>query len=107
MCISIKCVTMTALVFLGLEFLLVPARIASLLSGTLQEKQAIGRLFGRHQKVFFARLVASLLGAAGLIAMLVQSHYDPFCYFFGFAIILTAELLDRYIFYAGREISRL
>jgi anaerobic dimethyl sulfoxide reductase subunit C (anchor subunit) len=100
-------VTVTALGFLVVELLLVSARMAGLLSGSLEEKQAIGRLFGRHQKVFFARLVASLLGAAGLIAMLVQSHYDPFCYFFGFAIILTAELLDRYIFYAGREVSRL
>jgi len=100
-------VTLTALVFLGCELILVPARMASLLSGTLQEKQAIGRLFERHKTVFFGRLVASLVGAAVLIAMLVQSNYDAFFYFLGFAIILTAEVLDRYIFYAAREVSRL
>ncbi len=103
----LRMVTLTALVFLGCEFLLVPARMASLLSGTLQEKQAIGRLFERHKTVFFGRLVASLIGAAVLIAMLVQSSYGPFLYFLGFAIILSAEVLDRYIFYAAREVSRL
>jgi anaerobic dimethyl sulfoxide reductase subunit C (anchor subunit) len=97
----------TALAFLVVGLVLALARIAGLLPGTLEEKQAIGRLFGRHKKIFFVRFASGLLGAAGLIAMLVQSHYDPFCYFFGFAIVLIAELLDRYIFYAAREVSRL
>ncbi len=72
-----------------------------------QEKQAITRLFERHQKIIFARFVAGLLGTAGLIEFVARSHYDPFCYFFAFAIILIAELLDRYVFYAAREVSRL
>ncbi len=99
--------TMMALGFLGVELLLVLTRIVSLLSDSLQEKQALGLLYQRHKKEFFARLVLSLMGAAALITMLVQSHYDPFCYSFGFAIILAGELLDRYIFYAAREVSRL
>ena len=86
---------------------MVATRIAGLRSGSPQEKQAMGRLFERHKKVIFARLVSSLLGAAGLIAMIVQIHYDPFCYFFGFLILLIAELLGRYVFYAAREVSRL
>ena len=47
------------------------------------------------------------MGIAGLIAIYVNSHYDVFCYFFAFAIILVAQLLDRYVFYVAREVSRL
>ncbi len=99
--------SVTALAFLGLQFLMLPARIASLLSGTPRERQAIGQLFEHHKKILLARLAAALLGAAGLLAMFAQSHYAAPSYFFAFAVILIAELLERYVFYAAREASRL
>jgi len=52
-------------------------------------------------------LAAGFVGAAVLITMLVQSSYGPIPCFLGFVIILTAEVLDLYIFSEVREVSRL
>lgn len=104
---ALPIVTTTALVFLGCEFLLVPARIVSLHSGTPQEKTAIGRLFEQHHKVFFGRLATSFVGIALVIEMLVRSEHEGLGYGLVFLIILTSETLDRYLFYAAREASRL
>jgi anaerobic dimethyl sulfoxide reductase subunit C (anchor subunit) len=99
--------TKMALLFLGIQFLLVPARIVGPFAHPPEAMQALKRVFERHKKIILIRFATNLLGVAGLIAMLLQSHYDPFCYFFGFAIILVSDLLDRYVFYAAREVSRL
>ncbi len=57
--------------------------------------------------MFFGRITTSLAGTGLVIAMLVRSDYGGFGYALAFLIILTSETLDRYLFYAAREASRL
>ena len=98
-------ITTGALLLLGGEFVLVPARVVRLVSGSNGEKETLQKLFQRYKSVFYCRLLMGIGGSAFLFFILLQTRYDPVFYAVCFAFILLAELSDRFLFYAARDVS--
>ncbi len=92
------------LLLLVSQFILIPAKIVKMLSGSRTEQESIRRLFEQHKNTFYTQLVIGVAGAAGLGFTLFQARYNPIFYAICFILILAAELADRYLFYTARDV---
>ncbi len=99
-------ITASSLLFLAGEFILVAVRLmVDRRSGSSGEQETVKKLFTRYKNVFYVRLLIGIGGVAGLVFMLLQAHFNPGLYTVCFTLILLAELSDRFLFYAAREVS--
>lgn len=98
-------ITTGVLLLLGGEFFMIPARLVHLLSGSVGARDPVQKLFERYKNVFYNRLLMGILGAATLVFILLHTRYGPNFYAIGFALVMLAELSDRFLFYAARDVS--
>jgi anaerobic dimethyl sulfoxide reductase subunit C (anchor subunit) len=102
---TLPAITTGALSLLVVELILVPVRVRSLLTGSNEQRELLQRLSEGHKLVFIFRWLMGVLGSACLVVMIVQSRFEPGLYALCFALVLTSELSDRFLFYTAGDLS--
>jgi anaerobic dimethyl sulfoxide reductase subunit C (anchor subunit) len=98
-----------AIVFLGIEFVVTPLYASALATGSIFDIESAKLLLSKYGVVFGARLFLAFLGA-GIFGMLIygnasrpewQKKLGNLTYA-AFGIVLVAEVMGRFLFYALR-----
>jgi len=104
---SLRGIAVTSLVLLAIQLLVAPIYVATLSTGELAAQESASLLTGDYSTVFILRMVLSVVGA-GLFALLLfqgasgETKVGTLANlaYVAFAIVLVAEVMGRYLFYA-------
>jgi len=105
---ALRWIALGALVLLGVEFIVVPMQVATLASGSSAAVASAGVLVNQNGLLFVVRLVLVFLGA-GVISLYIYKNavtggkvqvLGNLAYL-AFALVLVAEIVGRYLFYAS------
>ena len=104
---SLRGISVTALVVLGIQLIVSPLYIAALSAGVPEAQESASMLVDDYVTIFVLRLVLSLIGA-GLFAIVLyqgaggeaKDRTMAYMVYGAFALVLVAEVLGRYLFYA-------
>jgi anaerobic dimethyl sulfoxide reductase subunit C (anchor subunit) len=104
---SIRGIAVTSLLMLTIQLVVAPIYIATLSTGEAAAQESASMLTGDYSTVFILRLVLSVVGAGLFAALLYQGASGETkvgtlanLAFVAFAIVLVAEVMGRYLFYA-------
>lgn len=104
---SLRGISVTALVVLGIQLIVAPLYIAALSAGVPEAQESASMLVDDYVTIFVLRLVLSLIGAGLFAIVLYQSASGEakdrtmaYMVYGAFAFVLVAEVLGRYLFYA-------
>jgi DMSO reductase anchor subunit len=106
---SLRWIALTSVVLLGIELVLTPLQVAYLAASPNSAAQAsAGMLFGQLGVLFGFRLILVFLGAGILAVFAYQYAKEPGhervlgnLAYASFAIVLIAEVIGRFLFYAA------
>lgn len=106
---SVRWIALSAIVLLGVEFLVMPIYLAYLSTQGIAALKSLNLMVGTYGVVFFLRLVLVFAGAGVLAATIYRNASLPegaktltaFVYS-AFVCVLLSELLARFLFYATR-----
>lgn len=93
------------LVLLGCELVLSISRVVKFFSDSREERAGFLLLFEKHSRVFYFRLLLLIVGLMSLFIILFQEKFSPELYLFCFMLVLSAEVVDRFLFYAARDFN--
>jgi anaerobic dimethyl sulfoxide reductase subunit C (anchor subunit) len=104
---SLRGISATALVVLGIQLIVSPLYIAALSAGVPEAQESASMLVNDYVTIFVLRLVLSLVGAGLFAIVLYQSAGGEakdktmaYLVYGAFGLVLVAEVLGRYLFYA-------
>ncbi|MBK8021223.1 MAG: dimethyl sulfoxide reductase anchor subunit [Chloroflexi bacterium] len=105
---SLRWIALSAIALLGLQFIIVPLYLAALAMGANPAAIASIEMMGQQGLILALRLVLLFVGA-GLLAVFVYSlaasekriRLVSNMAYLGFALVLIAEVLGRFLFYAS------
>lgn len=102
-------ITLLALLMLGVLFVTLPFAALQLASGSPAAQVSAFNLYREFRMLYFLRLALVFLGA-GLISLLIyqymkhsneRSKWVSSLVYLAFAVVLVAEIIGRYLFYAS------
>ncbi len=106
---AVRGISISTLVFLGVEFVTLPLYLATLSSAGQAAQSSLLLTIGPFSTVFVLRLVLGFLGAGVFGIFLYRNaasagHEKTLGYlvYAAFALVLVAEVLGRFLFYATR-----
>ncbi len=106
---TLRWIALISMALMGIQFVVIPIYFAQLATANSAAASAsLSIIFGQHPVVLAARLVLLFLGA-GLLAMFVyqtaavEKHVQRLTTlaYLAFALVLVAELMGRFLFYAS------
>lgn len=104
---AIRWIAIASIILLGIEFIVLPIYLAYLSTGSAAALESLGLMAGKFSLVFILRLVLGFIGAGVLALFLYQNASSAdrkkvlgTVAYIAFALVLIAEVLGRYIFYA-------
>ncbi len=102
-------ISITAIVFLGVELVTLPMYLSSLASGGAAAQSSVQLMVGSFTALFVLRLILGFVGAGILGLFLYRSAVDAgrekvlsYLVYSAFALVLIAEVMNRFLFYATR-----
>ncbi len=103
----IRWIAIASILLLGIEFVVIPIYLAYLATGSSAALMSLGMMAGEFNLAFILRLVLGFIGAGVLAAFLYQNATSSgqkkvmgYLAYGAFALVLVAEVLGRFIFYA-------
>jgi anaerobic dimethyl sulfoxide reductase subunit C len=106
---AIRWIAIASIVLLGIEFVVLPIYLATLSIGSSAALGSLELMAGKFSLAFILRLVLGFIGAGVLALFLYQSASSTdkkkvigTVAYVAFALVLIAEVLGRFIFYATR-----
>jgi len=100
-------ITIASVVLVGIEFVVIPAYLAYLATGTAEAVSTAGNMMGEFGLMFVLRLVLAFVGMVLVGLFLYQTSVSPgkeklmSSLMYGtFVLVFVAELMGRYLFYA-------
>lgn len=104
---SLRGIAVISLLLLAIQLVLAPIYIATLSTGELAAQESASMLTDEYGTVFILRLVLSVVGAGLFASLLYQGASGETkvgtlanLAYVAFAIVLVAEVMGRYLFYA-------
>jgi anaerobic dimethyl sulfoxide reductase subunit C (anchor subunit) len=104
---SLRWIAVASIVLLGVELVVIPVQLAYLAAGPSAAVASAALLFGRYGAVFAIRLGLVFLGAGVLAVFLYENAISPGrekimgnLAYSAFALVLIAEVMGRFLFYA-------
>jgi anaerobic dimethyl sulfoxide reductase subunit C (anchor subunit) len=111
---AMKRVSIGVLLLLGLEFVLMPFWIVSLVSGLAKIQPARKRVFQSSGFLIGLRVVLMALGAGLIFLFMFQNQLSnwqvvqlPIVFLLAFLSVFTSEIIGRIVFYEARSFSDL
>lgn len=106
---SLRWIAIASLILLGVEFVVLPIYLASLAAGPVAAIQSVKLIVGPYAWVLVLRLVLEFVGA-GIFALFLYKNALSAgrekvlgnLVYGAFALVLVAEVLGRFLFYAAR-----
>lgn len=106
---AVRGIAVAAIVFLGIELVSIPLYVTALASGGQAGRTSVQMMTGSFSVVFALRLVLGFIGA-GVFAMFLyrnavsagREKVLSYLIYAAFALVLVAEVLSRFLFYATR-----
>jgi len=103
----IRWIAIASIVLLGIELVVIPIYLAYLSTGGAAALISLGLMAGKYNLAFILRLVLGFLGA-GVLALFIyrnasiagKKRFIILHAYIAFALVLIAEVLGRFIFYA-------
>jgi len=89
----------------GGEVILVIGWILEYFSRISNKKETTQKLLESHKSVFNVRIIFGLLGLFGLIILILHNRFTILFFAICFVLIMLAQLADRFLFYAARDVS--
>ena len=104
---TLRWLALASVVLLGVELVVVPFQIAYVTAGTTAGQASVGLLFDQYGVVLALRLALAFLGA-GILGLFVYQNamsadrekFVGTLAYGAFALVLVAEVLGRFLFYA-------
>jgi len=105
---ALRVIALCALALLGVEFIVVPMQVATLASGSATAAMSAGILANQNGALFLVRLLLVFLGA-GVISVFIYQNASSQgkvqvmgnLAYLAFALVLVAEIVGRWLFYAS------
>jgi anaerobic dimethyl sulfoxide reductase subunit C (anchor subunit) len=104
---SLRGIAVTSLLMLAIQLVVAPLYIATLSTGDQAAQQSASMLTDEYSTVFILRLILSVVGAGLFTLLLYQGASGETkvgtlanLAYVAFAIVLVAEVMGRYLFYA-------
>jgi anaerobic dimethyl sulfoxide reductase subunit C (anchor subunit) len=104
---AIRWIAIASIVLLGIEFVVTPIYLAYLSTSSATALMSLDLMAGKYSLTFILRLVLGFLGAGVLAVFLYQNAASSgkktvlgYLAYGAFALVLIAEVLGRFIFYA-------
>jgi anaerobic dimethyl sulfoxide reductase subunit C len=105
---SLRWIAVVAIVLLGVEFVVVPVYVAYLAAGPVAAQESIAMLANQYSVIFLLRLVVVFLGAGVLSVFVYRNALSTGrerimgnMAYLAFVLVLVAEVLGRFLFYAA------
>ena len=103
----IRWIAIASIILLGIELVVIPIYLAYLSTGGAAALTSLGLMAGKYNLAFILRLVLGFLGA-GVLALFIyrnasiagKKRFIILHAYIAFALVLIAEVLGRFIFYA-------
>jgi anaerobic dimethyl sulfoxide reductase subunit C (anchor subunit) len=104
---SLRWISLASIVLVGVHLVVIPLYVAHLSTGGAAASRSLDLLIGRYGIVFALRLGLVFLGAAILGAFIYWNAINPgrerimgYLAYTAFVLVLVAEIMGRYLFYA-------
>jgi anaerobic dimethyl sulfoxide reductase subunit C (anchor subunit) len=104
---ALRWISIASIVLVGVHLVVIPLYVAHLSSGDAAASESLHLLIGRYGIVFAFQLILVFLGAAILGAFVYRNTTVPgrerimgYLAYSAFALVLAAEVMGRYLFYA-------
>ena len=104
---AFRLITIGILLFLCFEMLVIPTRVTRLFSGSKFQQGLVQSFMDQFGQLYYLRLGISLLGILFLGRMLLTHRFSLGFFFIPFLLLVFAEFLGRYLFYAEQKSSYL
>jgi anaerobic dimethyl sulfoxide reductase subunit C (anchor subunit) len=105
----IRWISIASIILLGIELILIPIYLVNLSTGSAAALQSLSLMSGTYSLAFILRLVLGFVGAGVLAVFLYQNaptagkkQVVGYLTYGAFALVLIAEVLGRFVFYATR-----
>lgn len=105
----IRWIAIASILLLGIELVLIPIYLAYLATGPAPALRSLGLMVGPFSLAFILRLVLGFIGAGVLAVFLYQNapsagkkQVVSYLTYGAFGLVLIAEVLGRFVFYATR-----
>ena len=105
---SLRGIALASIVLLGVEFVLIPLRMESLSAGLPEAVQSAALMATQYKGMSLLRLLLVFLGVAGFsmfiyvnAASVGKERVVGYAAYASFILVLVAETLGRYMFYAA------
>ncbi len=105
---SLRWITIAAVVLLGVEFVVVPVYVAYLAAGSETARESAALFSNQYGVIFFLRLALVFLGAGVLSVFVYRNALSTGrerimgnMAYLAFVLVLVAEVLGRFLFYAA------
>lgn len=106
---AVRWISMAVVILLGVEFVMLPLYMGALANGGGITRESVAMLVGDNSLLLILRLILTFLGAGVLAVFLYQYATSPGkekamgnLVYAAFALVLVAEVLGRYLFYASQ-----
>ena len=107
---AIRWIAIASIILLGIELVVIPIYLAYLSTGGAAALGSLGLMAGKYNLTFILRLVLGFLGAGVLAVFLYQNASSSgkknvlaYLAIGAFVLVLIAEVLGRFIFYATHQ----
>lgn len=103
---AIRWIAIASIILVGIEIIVTPIYLAYLGTGSAATQATLAKMAGEYNLAFIFRMVLGFLGAVVLAAFLYQNTSGSGKKFLGslaygaFVLVLIAEVLARFVFYA-------
>jgi anaerobic dimethyl sulfoxide reductase subunit C (anchor subunit) len=106
----VRWISLASVVFLGVEFVMIPMYLGTLVTGGSVAASGVSMMVTGFSLVLIFRLVLAFLGAGVFTLFLFQTATQPgrekmlgYLVYSAFALVLIAEVLGRFLFYATQS----
>ena len=106
----VRWISLASVVFLGVEFVMIPLYIGNLVTGGSVAASGVSIMVNGFSLVLIFRLMLAFLGAGVFALFLFQTATRPgrektmgYLVYTAFALVLIAEVLGRFLFYATQS----
>jgi anaerobic dimethyl sulfoxide reductase subunit C (anchor subunit) len=106
---AIRWLAIASIILLGIEFVVLPIYLVYLSTGSATALASLGLMAGRYSLAFILRWVLGFIGAGVLAVFLYQNASSSekkkvlaYLAYSAFVLVLIAEVLGRFVFYATR-----
>jgi hypothetical protein len=103
----VRWIAIVAVILLGIEFVMIPMNIGFLVNGGVVAASGVSLMVNKFGPVLILRLALAFLGAGIFAVLLYQTASQPgreqklgYLVYAAFVLVLVAEVMGRYLFYA-------